>query len=107
VGADLGHRAVAPAMAEALADVRGIGLQLLGLDRHIHFFRPEMFAEIRFHNQAMSCDNVRCISARTSATLYPLCACTLAFASTRSAALLTVSASGDLPSRNAFASSDS
>lgn len=45
------------------------GNHFVSLRRDIHFLGPKVFAEIRVHNQAVSCASVRRTSARTMGTL--------------------------------------
>lgn len=106
IRADFRHRAIAPAMADIPKFLNRCAKHLVLLRRDIHFFGAKVFAEIRVHNQAMSWARVRCTSARTIGTLYPLCACTWAFSKIKSAALAAVASSRVLPSRKSFAAFD-
>jgi hypothetical protein len=49
VGTYFGHGAVAPAMADAAEFLGGRFEHVILFGGNIHFFRPEIFAEIRVH----------------------------------------------------------
>lgn len=69
VRADFRHCSVTPAVADVVEFLTGSGKHLVLLSGYIHFFRSKMLAEVRIHNQAVSCASVRRTSARTMGTL--------------------------------------